>query len=1013
MRESVAVAKEVGKEKEFSPTNTIIHRVRDEHEMQLGSLGGVIGNIRRNGDAPSVESIAMQMGGVSAAQRTPALLALQQTHGNRYVQRVVAGIQAKLVVGQPGDKYEQEADRVAEEVMRMPAPLVQRQEIAEGDENQKVGIQAKTLQQAAKGELEVNEDLENRLNRSKHRGTLISKEVRAFLEPCMQFDFGKVRIHTDNEAAQMNRELGARAFTYDKDIYFRAGQYNPGSYDGKRLLAHELTHVVQQNSARQDPEKKLNPLHIHRESSPAVMRDILLKIAKYHGSITDPNIDVQIADHIYDQCNHLNVASAPVNNVNESNTLIDLRGDTTLDFDSGNEVDAVKRRVTATGPGEVPVAYVEDILLNNRRGFSGYTLNGLVAVSNRSIQPHILAHEVGHFLGLGHRGHGSRDLMYENPETITYAQSHPPRLLQSDCRTVRSRIQPKLTVSTPGDMYEQEADRVADAVMRMSEPQAVSSGTLSIQGTCPTCEEDELRRQPVEEEEELLQTKEISGQNAETTPDLESRINVIRGSGQPLPKSARAYFEPRFGYDFSQVQVHIDIEANTLNRALNARAFTTGQDIFFRHGAYNLGSGQGRELLAHELTHVVQQTRGQVTAPIVQRTLEEDIEGVLGHDVQSPESPENRRDTIRRLLEMRLPPDDRRVLERRDVLWRLLELIVDPSEAQHVHDTMRELFTSGLHRSVAAEMLQFLRGIFRPGQAAAEAAESFPDVAFGSIMPGVSGRPLKFNPDYWVVRYKLTHEGEEITFSSDPSELTFPRGLERRYRVAVSRQAARYVLDEPEWANASVTVEIRIGDRGPEAAINDLWWNPESRSEYAFECYIAALLAEFHGIYTFHVDEEKVDQFNSEYQSFSIDLTGDGPGTNLVGRGLRWLTTAESLSRVPSEQRIPLSDSDRFPDVFHRGDWVILYNPFLEDAWENENAVYQGDDQFAGHPIGVFTPERYAEYLYDEGILYHFTRSGYRDPIPPGRGDAIRYVLDHVEIIPRARTRVILPRETR
>ena len=71
--------------------------------------------IKSNGSTPSVDSIATQLSSMpSTAQRAPVLLALQQTHGNRYVQRVVAGIQAKLKVGQPGDIYEQEADRVAE-----------------------------------------------------------------------------------------------------------------------------------------------------------------------------------------------------------------------------------------------------------------------------------------------------------------------------------------------------------------------------------------------------------------------------------------------------------------------------------------------------------------------------------------------------------------------------------------------------------------------------------------------------------------------------------------------------------------------------------------------------------------------------------------------------------------------------------------------------------------------------------------------------------------------------------
>jgi hypothetical protein len=139
MTESVAVAKEADAKKGFSPTkssDSSIQRLRDESEMQIGSLRGVIGNIRRDGGKLSVESIATQLGGVSAAQRAPALLALQRTHGNRYVQRVVAGIQAKLKVGQPGDVYEQEADRVADAVLMMPEPLVPRQAEEEEEEEE-------------------------------------------------------------------------------------------------------------------------------------------------------------------------------------------------------------------------------------------------------------------------------------------------------------------------------------------------------------------------------------------------------------------------------------------------------------------------------------------------------------------------------------------------------------------------------------------------------------------------------------------------------------------------------------------------------------------------------------------------------------------------------------------------------------------------------------------------------------------------------------------------------------
>ena len=103
----------------------------------------MVGNIKSNGGTPSAESIATELGSMHTAQRAPVLLALQQTHGNQYVQQVVAGIQAKLKIGQPGDMYEQEADRLADSVMRMPIPRVYRQP-EDGVDDEKI-LQAETV----------------------------------------------------------------------------------------------------------------------------------------------------------------------------------------------------------------------------------------------------------------------------------------------------------------------------------------------------------------------------------------------------------------------------------------------------------------------------------------------------------------------------------------------------------------------------------------------------------------------------------------------------------------------------------------------------------------------------------------------------------------------------------------------------------------------------------------------------------------------------------------------------
>ncbi|MBX9257744.1 DUF4157 domain-containing protein, partial [Desmonostoc muscorum CCALA 125] len=125
-----------------------------------------------------------------------------------------------------------------------------------------------------------------------------------------------------------------------------------------------------------------------------------------------------------------------------------------------------------------------------------------------------------------------------------------------------------------------------------------------------------LQRESLPEEEEELQMKPMVQRQAKggmaANPDLEASINQARGGGQPIADNIREPMEQAFGADFSGVKVHIDSQSDELNQSIQARAFTTGQDVFFRQGEYNPGSRGGQELLAHELTHVVQQNGGMV-----------------------------------------------------------------------------------------------------------------------------------------------------------------------------------------------------------------------------------------------------------------------------------------------------------------------------------------------------------------------------------------------------------------
>jgi uncharacterized protein DUF4157/succinylglutamate desuccinylase/aspartoacylase family protein len=150
-------------------------------------------------------------------------------------------------------------------------------------------------------------------------------------------------------------------------------------------------------------------------------------------------------------------------------------------------------------------------------------------------------------------------------------------------------------------------------------PAAASSRPLAwswvLQRKCAACEEEEMQRSPaelpVEDEEEKLQTKRSSGAAPEVSPQTASRIASFRGGGEALPPAAKAYFEPRFGRDLSAVRLHTGQEAATAAGEVAARSFTVGSDIAFGAGEYRPETAEGRKLLAHELTHTVQQGRAE------------------------------------------------------------------------------------------------------------------------------------------------------------------------------------------------------------------------------------------------------------------------------------------------------------------------------------------------------------------------------------------------------------------
>ncbi len=179
--------------------------------------------------------------------------------------------------------------------------------------------------------------------------------------------------------------------------------------------------------------------------------------------------------------------------------------------------------------------------------------------------------------------------------------SDPGRIPVSPART--GPLHTTLAISTPGDAFEREADRVAEQ-LRIPEWRS-------------------QRPEPPEAERALARVNRTHVNGAELNLAPPTVRETIAACGQPLDAVARAFFEPRFGYDLGHVRVHTDAKAEESARDINARAYTLGPHIVFAQGQYKPGSSEGRHLLAHELTHVVQQGQGHTF--LIQRQVGDDL----------------------------------------------------------------------------------------------------------------------------------------------------------------------------------------------------------------------------------------------------------------------------------------------------------------------------------------------------------------------------------------------------
>lgn len=392
-------------------------------------------------------------------------------------------------------------------------------------------------------------------------------------------------------------------------------------------------------------------------------------------------------------------------------------------------------------------------------------------------------------------------------------------------------LQRKLSIGATTDPLEFEADHVADQVM--SKP-----ASIGLEAITP-------------------RVQRFSGQPSEQAVAAPASVDhVLASPGRPLEPALRQDMEQRFGHDFSRVRIHSDSTAEQSARDIEARAYTVSSDIVFARGRFAPGTVEGRRLLAHELTHVIQQGS---QPRIAQRT---------------------------------------------------------PSPA---------------------------------GEGAAQAGDANPAWHFGRM---TEGRGFIMNPTFWRVTYHLSAGPGTEAISNDARRTAF-------------ENVQRFLASHPAWREGATVdpVEVTLAPGATAAAAAQDLIASGSRSRYSFECFTAAALVQFMGVYRGMqaTDPTNADaNFNSRYGDFRVAISdAGGPTVRMGGAAL----TFNLAARPEFSLRQLLDDSADMG--LERGDWVYLSNRrfITSGAFQGENATYLGSKRFFGHGIGLFTIREYAQRL--------------------------------------------------
>ncbi|MQX37344.1 eCIS core domain-containing protein, partial [Roseospira navarrensis] len=453
-------------------------------------------------------------------------------------------------------------------------------------------------------------------------GAPLPDPLRSFFEPRFGRDFGSVRVHTGPKAHALASAVRARAFTVGPHIVFGPGQFQPGGEAGRRLIAHELTHVLQQKGGLHRVQREIET---HAATATAAAR----------GLQDRPSLDALLARFGLDGPEAAPPAILTIVTELLRRTLLDGRQAAELAvFDEDAATAAALRRTIETPEYRL-------VLEARRTGATQETAWSL----------HRVAPEQTLFARRQRvPGGGAPDpslppldearLALTLPTGAAYAEDPavappPPAPTEAGTRPATDReaaggmlgADPPVRASAPSPTPPVESEALAAVDAGAAEAQAdQDTGADAASGARAGSDDPQQVRPPIDEAPgteavpdepepdapaDVQRKAEAGGAGGTLAPGLAREVAAVTGGGgRPLAHPVRRFMEQRLGADLGRVRLHDDARAHQLARALRARAFTRGEHIVLRQdNDTDPQAGGGLRLLAHELSHLLQQRR--------------------------------------------------------------------------------------------------------------------------------------------------------------------------------------------------------------------------------------------------------------------------------------------------------------------------------------------------------------------------------------------------------------------